>query len=128
MLEYIYTFSVVVLLLFCNSCSIILQPCCWFRWIFHEICRYLKSPGFVWFTRSHWLGIYNLANHNKVSPSEIVARQTQLGFSNPTRTARKIAVKSFKILTLLKTRNSDGNLPSCLCQSISYISVVVACL
>ena len=72
-----------------------------------------------------------MANHNKVSLSEIVARQTQLGFSNPTRTAalrvKYIAVKSFKIFTL-KTRSSDGNRPSRLSQSTGYISVVVACL
>ena len=109
-----------ILLSFCNSCSLISLNISW------------NTPvptitGVFWFTHSHWLGIYNLANHNKVSPSKLVAMQTQLGFSNPIRTVHKIAGKSFKILTL-KKRNLDGNRPSHLCQSISYISVVVACL
>ena len=91
-------------------------------------CAGYRAPGELGFcfTRSHWLDIYNLANHNKVPPAKLLLGKPNLDFSIQI-VARKIAVKNLKIFTL-KTRNSDGNRPSNFCGCLSYISVVVACL
>ena len=44
------------------------------------------------FTRSHWLDIYNLANHNKVPPATLLLGKSNLDFSIQL-VARKIGVK-----------------------------------
>ena len=58
-----------------------------------------RAPGGLgfYFMRSHWLDIYNLANHNKVPPAKLLLGKSNLDFSIQL-VARKIAVKNLKII------------------------------
>ena len=81
---------------------------------------YIEHPGACFcFKRSHCLGIYNLANHNKAPPAKLLLGKLNSDFLIQL-VARKIVVNNIKIFRL-KTQNSDGNQPSHFWRHLSYI-------